>query len=80
MRVHAAQPWQDAQHHIRRTEDHMGDADGSQSLAEAQRDEQQEERDTGDDIRVNHRHGIEEGDHFPLPRTHIIDTYRRERP
>ena len=54
----------------------MGNAHRRQTLTHAQRHKQQEQRYTGDDVGVDHRHRVQQAHHLTTAGTHVIDTDR----
>ena len=56
----------------------MGQDDGDVTLADAQPHEEQEQRDTRDDVGVDHRDVVEERDGFALTVLQVVDADGRQ--
>lgn len=80
VRIHLPQLGHDAEHHIRGAERDVGKDDRDVSLRNPESDEHQEQGDTGDDVRIQHRDVIEEGDDLLLAVAHVEDADGGDRP
>jgi hypothetical protein len=74
VRIHLLQSWHHTQNNVWQTEGDMREYHGSIALRNAQRDEEQEERDTDDDVAVEYRNVVDKLDGVTcIPVAQVVD-------